>query len=173
MRKYGTTWAVFFLLVVLVIFVFSLTSISRREEPLTYSQLQNLLKEGKADQIQKATLTNGENVGFFKVAGSDRERSVILPAEAKEDLIKELNAAGVTVDVKEPDKSSFWFQLISSFFLPILLLVGFLFMFRSAQSGGNQAMSFGRSRAKLMVDNKVKVSFNDVAGIDEAKQELQ
>jgi len=173
MRKYGTTWAVFFLLVVLVIFVFSLTSISRREEPLTYSQLQNLLKEGKADQIQKATLTNGENVGFFKVAGSDRERSVILPAEAKEDLIKELNTAGVTVEVKEPDKSSFWFQLISSFFLPILLLVGFLFMFRSAQSGGNQAMSFGRSRAKLMVDNKVKVSFNDVAGIDEAKQELQ
>ncbi len=173
MRKYGTTWAVFFLLVVLVIFVFSLTSISRREEPLTYSQLQNLLKEGKSDQIQKATLTNGENVGFFKVAGNDRERSVILPAEAKEDLIKQLNAAGVTVEVKEPDKSSFWFQLISSFFLPILLLVGFLFMFRSAQSGGNQAMSFGRSRAKLMVDNKVKVSFNDVAGIDEAKQELQ
>ncbi|MCC7530891.1 MAG: ATP-dependent zinc metalloprotease FtsH [Candidatus Melainabacteria bacterium] len=173
MRKYGTTWAVFFLLVVLVIFVFSLTSISRREEPLTYSQLQNLLKEGKADQIQKATLTNGENIGFFKVAGNDRERSVILPAEAKEDLIKQLNSAGVSVEVKEPDKSSFWFQLISSFFLPILLLVGFLFMFRSAQSGGNQAMSFGRSRAKLMVDNKVKVSFNDVAGIDEAKQELQ
>ncbi|MBA3992646.1 MAG: cell division protein FtsH [Cyanobacteria bacterium DS2.3.42] len=173
MRKYGTTWAVFFLLVVLVIFVFSLTSISRREEPLTYSQLQNLLKEGKADQIQKATLTNGENIGFFKVAGNDRERSVILPAEAKDDLIKQLNAAGVSVDIKEPDKSSFWFQLISSFFLPILLLVGFLFMFRSAQSGGNQAMSFGRSRAKLMVDNKVKVSFNDVAGIDEAKQELQ
>jgi cell division protease FtsH len=46
-------------------------------------------------------------------------------------------------------------------------------MFRSAQSGGNQAMSFGRSRAKLMLDNKVKVTFQDVAGIDEAKQELQ
>ncbi|HEY9784018.1 MAG TPA: ATP-dependent zinc metalloprotease FtsH [Candidatus Obscuribacterales bacterium] len=173
MRKYGTTWAVFFLLVVLVIFVFSLTSISRREEPLTYSQLQNLIKEGKADQIQKATFTNGENVALFKMAGNERERSVTLPAEAKEDLIKQLNQNGVAIEVKEPDKSSFWFQLISSFFLPILLLVGFLFMFRSAQSGGNQAMSFGRSRAKLMVDNKVKVSFSDVAGIDEAKQELQ
>ena len=46
-------------------------------------------------------------------------------------------------------------------------------MFRSAQSGGNQALSFGRSRAKLMLDNKVKVTFQDVAGIDEAKQELQ
>ena len=54
-----------------------------------------------------------------------------------------------------------------------MLLVGFFIMFRSAQSGGNQAMSFGRSRAKLMVDNKVKVTFADVAGIDEAKQELQ
>jgi cell division protease FtsH len=63
--------------------------------------------------------------------------------------------------------------MASSFFLPVLLLLGLLFMFRSAQSGGNQAMSFGRSRAKLMVDNKVKVSFSDVAGIDEAKQELQ
>jgi cell division protease FtsH len=79
----------------------------------------------------------------------------------------------VSLEIKEPDKSSFWVSMVSSFFLPILLLVGFLFMFRSAQSGGNQAMSFGRSRAKLMVDNKVKVTFQDVAGIDEAKQELQ
>src|SRR6202011_873474 len=88
----------------------------------------------------------------------DRDRAVIVPSEAKDDLIKEFNKAGVQLDVKEPDKSSFWFSMISSFFLPILLLVGFLFMFRSAQSGGNQAMSFGRSRAKLMVDNKVKVT---------------
>lgn len=173
MRKYGTTWAVFFLLLVLVVFVFSLTSISRREEPLTYSQLQNYVREGKTDQIQKVTITNGENVVQVKLAGQDREKAIIVPTEAKQELINAFNKAGVPVEVKDPDKSSFWFSMISSFFLPILLLVGFLFMFRSAQSGGNQAMSFGRSRAKLMVDNKVKVSFADVAGIDEAKQELQ
>jgi cell division protease FtsH len=174
MRKYGTTWAVFFLLVVLVLFVFSLTTISRRDDSLTYSVLQNLLRDHKAaDQIAKVTVTNGESVVQIKTVADDKERSVIIPAEAKESLINELNKAGVKIEVKEPDKSSFWFSMISSFFLPILLLVGFLFMFRSAQSGGNQAMSFGRSRAKLMVDNKVKVSFSDVAGIDEAKQELQ
>jgi cell division protease FtsH len=173
MRKYGTTWAVFFLLLVLVVFVFSLTNYSRKEEPLTYTQLENLLKEGKADQIAKVTVTNGESIVQVRMAGSERERSVIIPAESKETLINDLNKSGISLDVKEPDKSSLWLSMLSSFFLPIMLLVGFLFMFRSAQSGGNQAMSFGRSRAKLMVDNKVKVSFSDVAGIDEAKQELQ
>ncbi len=173
MRKYGTTWAVFFLLLVLVAFVFSLTTYSHKEEPLTYTQLENLLKEGKGDQISKVTVTNGESIVQVRMAGSERERSVIIPAESKEALINDFNKSGISLDVKEPDKSSLWLSMISSFFLPILLLVGFLFMFRSAQSGGNQAMSFGRSRAKLMVDNKVKVSFADVAGIDEAKQELQ
>lgn len=173
MRKYGTTWAVIFLLLVLLVFILSLQTISRHEEPLTYTQLESLIREGKGDQISKVVVTNGESVIQVRMAGSDRERQVIIPAEAKESLISEFNKAGVMLEVKEPDKSSFWFSMISSFFLPILLLVGFLFMFRSAQSGGNQAMSFGRSRAKLMVDNKVKVSFADVAGIDEAKQELQ
>jgi cell division protease FtsH len=173
MRKYGTTWAVFFLLLVLVVFVFSLTSISHREEPLTYSQLQNLIREGKCDQISKVVITNGESIIQVRLAAAERERQVVVPQEAKEELIKEFNKAGVSLEIKEPDKSSFWVSMVSSFFLPVLLLVGILFMFRSAQSGGNQAMSFGRSRAKLMVDNKVKVTFQDVAGIDEAKQELQ
>jgi cell division protease FtsH len=173
MKKYGTPGAVFFLLLVLLILGFSLTSFSRREEPLTYTQLLSLLHSGKGDNIAKVIVTNGESTVQVKMAGSERERSVIVPVESKESLITELNKANITLDVREPDKSSFWFSMLSSFFLPILLLVGFLFMFRSAQSGGNQAMSFGRSRAKLMVDNKVKVSFADVAGIDEAKQELQ
>lgn len=173
MRKYGTTWAVIFLLLVLLVFVFSLQSISRKEEPLTYTQLENLIREGKGDQISKVVVTNGESIIQVRMAGSERERSVVIPAESKESLITEFNKSGVSLEVKEPDKSSFWFSMVSSFFLPIMLLVGFLFMFRSAQSGGNQAMSFGRSRAKLMVDNKVKVTFGDVAGIDEAKQELQ
>jgi cell division protease FtsH len=172
MRKYGTTWAVFFLLLVLVVFVFSLTGMSRKEAPLTYTELQQFVRD-KNKPIKKVIVTNGESVVQVQLGGIERERSVTVPAEAKQDLIKEMNAAGVDVEVREPDKSTFWFSMVSSLFLPILILVGFLFMFRSAQSGGNQAMSFGRSRAKLMVDNKVKVTFQDVAGIDEAKQELQ
>jgi cell division protease FtsH len=173
MRKYGTTWAVIFLLLVLLVFVFSLTTMSQKVEPLTYTQLEGFLRDGKASDITKVIITNGESIIQVRTAQSDRERNVVIPAEAKQSLIAEFNKAGVPLEVKEPDKTNYLFSMIGSFILPILLLVGFLFMFRSAQSGGNQAMSFGRSRAKLMVDNKVKVSFADVAGIDEAKQELQ
>ncbi len=174
MRKYGTTWAVFVLLLVLVVFVFSLSNINRREDPTTYSSLLKTLHNNPSE-IEYVTVTNGDSIVRVKLQKTDsnKEKPVIVPMEAKEALIKELNEAGVSVKVKDQDKSGFWFSMLSSFFLPILVLVGLLFMFRSAQSGGNQAMSFGRSRAKLMVDNKVKVSFSDVAGIDEAKQELQ
>src|ERR1700677_1689171 len=112
MRKYGTTWAVFFLLLVLVAFVFSLTTISHKEEPLTYTQLENFLKEGKGDQIAKVTVTNGESIVQVRMAGSERERSVIIPAESKETLINDLNKAGISLDVKEPDKSSLWLSMI-------------------------------------------------------------
>lgn len=176
MRKYGTTGAIFFLMVVLVVFVVSLTSIgNKRDKALTYNALVNMLENPAQAQrdIEKVIVTNGDSVIQVKMKDEDREKPVVVPTESKEDLFKQLQAAHINLDAREPDKSSFWFSMLSSFFLPILLLVGFLFMFRSAQSGGNQAMSFGRSRAKLMLDNKVKVTFADVAGIDEAKQELQ
>ncbi len=173
MKKYGTTWAIFLLLIVLATFMITINTNNQKEDRLTYSQLQNILKEGKSNQIQKVVITNGESVILVTMADSKHEKPVIVPSEAKESLIKELNKAQVSLDVREPDKSSFWFGILSSFFLPILIVVGLLLMFRNAQSGGNQAISFGRSRAKLMVDNKVKITFSDVAGIDEAKQELQ
>jgi cell division protease FtsH len=176
MRKYGTTGAVFFLLVVLVVFVVSLTSIgNKHEKQLNYSQLMALLDDPEKAQreIEKVEITNGDSVVQVKLKDENRAIPVVVPTESKDKLEQKLQDDHVTYDVREPDKSSFWFSMLSSFFLPILLLVGFLFMFRSAQSGGNQAMSFGRSRAKLMLDNKVKVTFQDVAGIDEAKQELQ
>ncbi|MBX3138375.1 AAA family ATPase, partial [Candidatus Obscuribacterales bacterium] len=172
MRKYGTTWAVFVLLLVLVVFVFSLTNISRKDEPITYSGLLKTL-QNPSSGIERVTVTNGDPIIHVKFKQDPKDKPVIVPTEAKESLIKELNEAGITVIAKDVDKTGMWFGMLSSFFLPVLVIIGLLFMFRSAQSGGNQAMSFGRSRAKLMVDNKVKVSFSDVAGIDEAKQELQ
>lgn len=175
MRKYGTTGAVFFLLLILVIFAYSLRNINTTEDKYSYSQLQQDLSSGNTSKIERVVVTNGESIILVRRSdsGGAKDIGVVVPTGAIDDLVKEINKTSIPLEVKEPDKSSFWFSMVTSFFLPILLLVAFLFMFRSAQSGGNQAMSFGRSRAKLMVDNKVKVSFSDVAGIDEAKQELQ
>ena len=172
MRKYGTTWAVFVLLLVLVVFIFSLTSINKREEPITYSGLLKTVQNQPSD-ITEIQMINNEPTVMVKLKGDQKERQVIVPMEAKADLIKEINKAGITIKTSPPDKSAFWFGVMSSLLLPVIILVGLLLVFRSAQSGGNQAMSFGRARAKLMMDNKVKVSFADVAGIDESKFELQ
>ena len=71
-----------------------------------------------------------------------------------------------------PDTS--WLSLIATFVLPLLIIGGFIFfMMRQAQGTNNQAMSFGKSRARMFLGNKTVVTFNDVAGVEEAKQELQ
>ncbi|MBP7212177.1 ATP-dependent zinc metalloprotease FtsH, partial [bacterium] len=66
-----------------------------------------------------------------------------------------------------------WINILGSLILPILFIVFIIITIKSVQAGGSQAMSFGKSKAKMMLDNKVKITFNDVAGIDEEKQELE
>lgn len=88
-------------------------------------------------------------------------------------LMSKLEDAGVNINVKKPEASSQWMGVLGSLILPILFIVFLLIMAKGLQSGGSQAMSFGKSKAKLMLDNKVKITFKDVAGIDEEKQELE
>lgn len=96
---------------------------------------------------------------------------VLIPEDAG--LMKKLESANVEINVKKPDSTSQWMGVLGSLILPILFIVFLLVMAKSVQSGGSQAMSFGKSKAKLMLDNKVKITFKDVAGIDEEKQELE
>ena len=89
-----------------------------------------------------------------------------------EGLANKLISLGILVDAKEPTQSP-WAQLLYSW-APILLLIGFwIFFMRQMQSGGNKALSFGKSKAKLSSSSQKKVTFKDVAGVDEAKEELQ
>lgn len=100
-----------------------------------------------------------------------KSRTLYVPDDPQ--LIPTLKAKGVPIAVKAPDQSGWWASVISSILLPILIIVGlWIFMLRQAQSGSSQAMSFGKSRAKMMVENKTKVTFSDVAGVEEAKVEL-
>ncbi|MBL8088095.1 MAG: ATP-dependent zinc metalloprotease FtsH [Chthonomonas sp.] len=90
-----------------------------------------------------------------------------------EDLKKRMEAGGVDYGVIPPPQTQSFIMLASYLAVPILLLLAmWFFVIRPAQSGGNQAMNFGRSRAKRVGESGTKVTFDDVAGIDEAKQEL-
>jgi cell division protease FtsH len=117
--------------------------------------------------VQEVTITGQE----IKGTGKGGPFHVYAPAQF-EGLANRLIERGVKVDAKEAAASP-WTQLLYSY-APLLLMLGFyIFFLRQMQSGGNKALSFGKSKAKLSSSSQKKVTFKDVAGVDEAKEELQ
>ena len=103
--------------------------------------------------------------------GGKKFRTTI-PAEGSWAVANELRQNGVLVKIEKPANSSLLSIFLSSW-LPLILLIGFwIFLMRQMQSGGNKALSFGKSRARLLSSQQKKVTFKDVAGVEEAKEEL-
>lgn len=96
---------------------------------------------------------------------------VLIPQSS--DIMKKLETAKVEISVKKPSESSQIINIFGSLVLPLLFIIFLVVMAKSIQAGGSQAMSFGKSKAKMLLDSKVKTTFDDVAGIDEEKQELE
>ena len=88
------------------------------------------------------------------------------------DLISTLRARGVTIEAKPPDETPWFISILASWF-PMIILIGvWIFFMRQMQGGGGKALSFGKSRARLLSDQMEKVTFEDVAGVEEAKEQL-
>ncbi len=141
---------------------------------ISYSEYTRQLQ---ADNIEKVTIQGGRALtGDFKQKAPAKGRLVskfktLLPMENSSDDLKQLVAHGVQIQAEEP-RTSMTGLLIGLF--PYLLIFGiWFFLFRSMQAGGAKAFSFGKSKAKLLTGDTPKVTFDDVAGADEAKVELQ
>ncbi len=136
-----------------------------KKEEIVYSDFIAYLDKG---QVTDVTI-QGENI-----EGRLSDGKVFkLYAPKDPDLVSLLQKRGVRIAAK-PAEGSTWYMTIIISWLPILLLVGvWIFFMRQMQAGGGKAMSFGKSRAKLMTDKSKKTTFDDVAGIDEAKEELE
>ena len=129
----------------------------------------DFMADVEAGKIEKVTITGQEITGIYR---ADKETFHTYAPAQYEGLANKLIAQGILVTAKEPTQSP-WAQLLYSW-APILLLIGFwIFFMRQMQSGGNKALSFGKSKAKLSSSSQKKVTFKDVAGVDEAKEELQ
>ncbi len=88
-------------------------------------------------------------------------------------LMSRLEKANVEIAVKKPSESSQMLGILGSLILPLMFVIFIIILAKSLQAGGSQAMSFGKSKAKMLLDSKVKTTFKDVAGIDEEKKELE
>ncbi|MBE8949146.1 MAG: ATP-dependent zinc metalloprotease FtsH [Quinella sp. 3Q1] len=145
-----------------------LTITPKPVEEVSYSKFLTLVAQ---DDISKVVLT--KNTIKFTTK-EEKEFTTIAPDEPvnDDDLVDVLQAKGVEIVAQNPKDPPWWMTLLTSL-LPIALLVAFwYFMISQAQGGGGKVFSFGKSRAKMMGGDKVKVKFTDVAGADEAKEEL-
>ena len=138
-------------------------------EETSYSQF---LQRVDAGEVTKVILTKN-SIKATKKDGT--EFTTIAPDSpiGDESLVGKLEAKGVEITAQNPKEPPWWMTLLSSF-LPIIILIGvWFFIMNQTQGSGSKVMSFGKSRARLSSGDKVKVTFNDVAGADEAKEELK
>ena len=143
------------------------TGTAAGEKRLTFTEFY---KEVQSGNVESVTITNSVQVAGKFRSGSETLKTV-LPSDYP-DIINVLQENGVTIEVKESSTPAWLSFLINA--SPFLLLFGFwIFMMRQMQAGGNKALSFGKSRARLLTSQQKKITFKDVAGVDEAKEELQ
>ncbi|HZF73901.1 MAG TPA: ATP-dependent metallopeptidase FtsH/Yme1/Tma family protein, partial [Gemmatimonadaceae bacterium] len=165
---------VFVILVPVAIIQFSGKGSDAAPEISYTPQYQDQLERNNVDKvtIQGGKLVTGEFKQKVPVKGRLVQKfKVMLPMENSADEVKRLTEHGVQIQAEEP-RASFTTNLIGLF--PYLLIFGiWFFLFRSMQAGGAKAFSFGKSKAKLLTGDTPKVTFDDVAGADEAKVELQ
>ena len=137
-----------------------------------YTQLMEDVEAGKVASVEITTYENTQTVNGELTDGSVFN-GVIIPRENAEETLTIMQENLVVIDQKETPQPSPWISLLGTL-LPLILMVGlFFFIMQQSQGGGGKVMQFSKSKAKVTIDEKNKVTFNDVAGADEVKEELQ
>jgi len=154
----------------IVMFVAAWSVIGRREpeaKALNWSAFMTKVEQGEVREVTVKELT-------YKGTLRDNTRfETTGPIDASATISEKLRAAGVTVEYQPPEQAALWMQIVLNWLPLAFLFLLFFFFMRQLQSGGGKAMSFGKSKAKLMTEHHNKITFADVAGIDESKDELE
>ena len=157
-------WLVIGMIMIAVFNIFNQPLNSQSE--VIFSEFMNEVESGK---ITEVTIQGDLISGTY----SDGRSFQTMTPSKDQDLIRILREKGVRIVVVAPEQTSWYMNILISWFPMILLLGIWIFFMRQMQAGGGKAMSFGKSKARLMNEDKNKVTFKDVAGVDEAKEELR
>jgi cell division protease FtsH len=172
MRQFHKTMALWFLIILVGLSLFRVVEQSK-ETNLTvdYSDFRNSVRSGNVEEV---TVNDDNSItGKFKTAVQGKTSFRTIGSSREDGLTELLESNKVKFTNKKVEKAPFWQQALISW-LPIVFLVAIFFIFmRQIQVGGGKAMSFGKSKARLMNESNNRITFKDVAGVDEAKEELQ
>jgi cell division protease FtsH len=163
LQKNIALWLIISLIFVLLYNLFNQPKNS--QEGVIFSDFIAAVEQGQVVEVN----IQGENISGKFLNG--KSFKTYAPKEAG--VVPLLKEKGVRIAAKPAEEQAWYMTVLISWFPTILLIAIWIFFMRQMQSGGGKAMSFGKSRARLMTDRSKKVTFNDVAGIDEAKAELQ
>lgn len=157
----------FYLLIIIVaiwmIDYYSASTVSKTD--ITYSAF---MKHVQQDEVKQVTIVDNVISGKLK---DGKDFSTVAPSD--DSLIPTLRARDIEIKAEQPPQPPWWTTILSSL-LPMLLIVGIWFMLmQQSQGGGGRVMNFGKSRARRYDEDNIKITFKDVAGADEAKQELE
>jgi cell division protease FtsH len=144
-------------------------------EEINYSEFTQIVEDGeiRSSGSNPILITGNQVEGTYLSAGNEIKFKARVPKGAEETVADTLVSKGFVVEIADDDQGGWIYMILTSWF-PIILFVAFwIFLMRQMQSGGNKALSFGKSRARLSTNQQKKVTFKDVAGIEEAKEELQ
>lgn len=166
MNKFFRNVSFYLLIIIIAISIIDYySSRTTNKQEISYTQFLHQVEEQKVDKV---TIVDNTVRGRLK---DGTEFTTVVPNDPT--LINTLREKGVDIKAEQPPTPPWWTTIFSSI-LPMLLLIGvWFFIMQQTQGGGNRVMSFGKSRAKLHSEDKIKVTFKDVAGADEAKQELE
>ena len=158
-------WVVLICLVVLL-FAVVRTGQGRREQQITFTEFMGKVQEG---QVKEVTINGSEVHGVYQ--NPSLGLHTYIPVNYP-DVYKQLQDHSVNVEIKDSSSGN-WVSILINLSPFIVIFAFWIFMMRQMQSGGNKALSFGKSRARLHSTQQKKVTFKDVAGVEEAKEELQ
>jgi cell division protease FtsH len=159
-------WLVIFLLVLALVTLFQNPGSRTQGGDIAYSQL---LSDAEAGRISTVTISGQEITGTYT---DGRTFTTFAPFDPT--LVPKLQQKGVQINARPQTNETNWLMTLLINLLPIALLIGaWIFLSRQMQSGAGRAMGFGKSKAKLLTEAHGRVTFDDVAGIDEAKEDLQ
>jgi cell division protease FtsH len=158
------------IVVVLAFFAQKLISPSNRAEEPTYSEFLTQVEDGKVKDVTLNTKNNRIDVQL-EGAGEQKYQTAY-PDNTEQNLVNQLRAEDIPIDVKAKGGSG-WLTALTYILPFVIFLLFWLFIINQMQGGGSKVMSFGKSRAKRMSVDAPKITFRDVAGVDEAVEELQ
>jgi len=164
------SYKTFFLWAVLILLFFSFFQFFRTKSSAEPREIDasEFYQQVESGQVQDASVKGNVLTGHLK---SRQEFKTVSPLDTQ--LLEKMRSKGVALRFEKEDSQPIWAQLMVSWVPIAVLVIVFFVLMRQLQAGGGKAMSFGKSKARLLSENHNKVTFSDVAGIDEAKDELE